>query len=121
MSEKNYVLLDEKSIFIDERVKIGENVIIYENTRIDGNSEICDNVTIYPNCFIVNSIIGKGSKIYSSYIENSNIGARNIINPFSSIKRVVSETAVVVSPCSEVKNTRLKRLKNKKSDCSISG
>ena len=83
MNDKNYVLIDEKSTFIDERVKIGENVIIYENNRIDGCSEICDNVTIYPNSFIVNSIIGKGSKIYSSYIENCRIGARNIINPFS--------------------------------------
>ena len=120
MKEKNYILLDEKSIFIDERVKIGENVIIYENNRIDGDSVICDNVTIYPNSFIVNSIIGKGSKIYSSYIENSHIGARNIINSFSSIKRVVSETAVVVPPCSEVKNIRLKKLKNKNTETSIS-
>ncbi len=109
MSEKNYVLVDDKSIFIDERVKIGENVIIYENNRIDGNSDIGDNVTIYPNSFIVNSIIGKGSKIYSSYIENSRIGARNIINSFSSIKRVVSETAVIIPPCSEIKNSKLKR------------
>lgn len=113
MNDKNYVLIDEKSTFIDERVKIGENVIIYENNRIDGCSEICDNVTIYPNSFIVNSIIGKGSKIYSSYIENCRIGARNIINPFSTIKKVVSETDVVVSSCSEVKNIRLKRSKRK--------
>ena len=112
--------MDEKTIFIDERVKIGENVIIYENNRIDGVSEIGDNVTIYPNSFIVNSIIGKGSKIYSSYIENSHIGARNIINSFSSIKRVVSETAVVVPPCSDIKNIRLKRVKNKKAEVSIS-
>ena len=120
MNGKNYVLIDEKSIFIDERVKIGENVIIYENNRIDGNSVICDNVTIYPNSFIVNSIIGKGSKIYSSYIENSHIGERNIINSFSSLKRIISETGVVVSPCSEVKSIKLKCVKNRQSNVSIS-
>ena len=75
---------------------------------------------LYLDTDIVNSIIGKGSKIYSSYIENSRIGARNIINSFSSIKRVVSETAVVVPPCSEVKNIRLKRLKSKQATDSVS-
>ena len=110
MKEKNYVLVDEKSIFIDERAKIGDNVIIYENNRIDGESEICDNVTIYPNSFIANSIVGKGSKIYSSYIENSHIGARNIVNPFSCLKRVISESAVIIAPCSNIKNKRIKRM-----------
>lgn len=109
MSKKNYVLLDKKSIFIDERVKIGENVIIYENNRIDGASEIGDNVTIYPNSFIVNSIIGKGTKIYASYIENSTIGARNIIKPFSYLKKVESDSSVVFLPFSDIKNQRIKK------------
>ena len=70
MENKNYVILDKKSVFIDEQVQIGENVIIYENNRIEGDSVIGDNVTIFPNSFIVNSIIGKGSKVYSSFLEN---------------------------------------------------
>ena len=99
--------MDKKSVFIDERAKIGENVIIYENNRIDGNCVIEDNVTIFPNCFIVNSIIGKGTKIYTSVIENSKIGARNIIKPFSLLKRVVTEDSTIVPACSEIKNISL--------------
>ena len=107
MGKQKYVLIDKKSIFIDDRAKIGENVIIYENNRIDGNSEIGDNVTIYPNSFIVNSIIGKGSKIYTSVIENCKIGERNIVKPFSYIKRIVTEDGVVVDPFTERKNLTL--------------
>lgn len=109
MNKNNYVLIDKKSTFIDERVKIGENVIIYENNRIDGECEIGDNVTIFPNSFIVNSIIGKGTKIYSSFIEYSKIGARCIIGPYSHLKRVVAESGVKVPACSERKNARLNR------------
>lgn len=114
MKQNNYVILDKKSVFIDERAKIGDNVIIYENNRIDGDCVIGDNVTIFPNSFIVNSIIGKGSKIYSSFIENSKIGARCIIGPYSHLKRVVSEVGVIIPACSERKNERLKRVINNK-------
>ena len=34
MKEKNYVLIDEKSIFIDERAKIGENVALGPNVVV---------------------------------------------------------------------------------------
>ena len=99
--------MDKKSIFIDEQVQIGENVIIYENNRIDGDSVIGDNVTIFPNSFIVNSIIGKGTKIYSSLIENSKLGEGCIIGPFSHLKRVNTERGTIVSACSEFKNKKL--------------
>ena len=106
MRNKNFVLKDKKSIFIDSQASIGENVIIYENNRIDGDSVISDNVTIFPNSFIVNSIIGKGSKIYSSFIENSKIGAGCIVGPYSHLKRVECENGVTIPSLSEHKNKK---------------
>lgn len=47
---------------------------------------IADNVTIYPNSYIFNSIIGKGTKIYSSFIENSEIGACCQVGPFAHLR-----------------------------------
>ena len=107
MRNKNYVLKDKKSIFIDEQVRIGENVIIYENNRIDGDSVIADNVTIFPNSYIVNSIIGKGSKIYSSFIENSRIGAGCIVGPYSHLKRVECENGLTIPSLTELKNKKI--------------
>ncbi len=107
MRNKNFVLKDKKSIFIDSQARIGENVIIYENNRIDGDSVILDNVTIFPNSFIVNSIIGKGSKIYSSFIENSKIGAGCIVGPYTHLKRVECENGVTVPSLSEHKYKKL--------------
>lgn len=86
MKKRDVIFMDKNSIFIDKRAKIGANVIIYENNRIDGNSVIEENVTIFPNSYVSNSIIGKGTKIYSSHIENSKIGACSMIGPFSFIR-----------------------------------
>lgn len=106
MSKVNYVLLDKKSTFIDKRAKIGENVIIYENNRIDGDTIIGDNVTIFPNCFISNAVIGKGSKIHSSVIERSELGACMLVGPFSYIinSKIASHTKI--SAFSEIKHNK---------------
>lgn len=107
MKRNNYVLVDKKSIFIDKRVKLGDNVIIYENNRIEGECTIGDNVTIFPGCFLINSSIGKGAKIYSSFIENSKIGARCIVGSFSCLRKVNSENGVMISACSNLKAVTL--------------
>ena len=86
MKSNDFIIKDEKSVFIDDDVVIGENVIIYENNRIERGSIIEDNVTIYPNCFISNSKIGKGSKVYSSMVENSEVGECCMIGPYAHLR-----------------------------------
>lgn len=86
MKRNNVVIKDKSSVFIDEKVKLGENVIIYENNRIEGTTVIGDNVTIFPNNFISDSVIGKGSKIYSSHIENSEVGVCASVGPFAHLR-----------------------------------
>ena len=107
MKHEDYILLSKNSVFIDKRAKIGKNAIIYENNRIDGESIIGDNVTIFPNSFIANTIIGKGSKIYSSVIENSKIGDRCIVLPFVYLKRSSVDSGVIVPAFSEVKQKKI--------------
>lgn len=86
MNNKNFVIKDKKSVFIDDTVEIGENVIIYENNRIEGDTVIDDNVTIYPNNFISNSKISKGTKLYSSFVENSVIGECCMVGPYAHLR-----------------------------------
>lgn len=111
MALKDYVLMDKKSIFIDKRTKIGKNVIIYENCRIEGECEIEDNVTIFPNCFISNSIIGKGTKIYSSIIENSKIGCCTSVGPYCHIRGAGVGDFVHVGDFSVIKHVKVSKNK----------
>ena len=105
----DFVIKNKRSVYIDEKVKIGKNVIIYENNRIEGNSIIEDNVTIFPNCFITNSIIGKGSKIYSALIEKTEIGVCSSIGPYSVLKNAKLEDYAKIGSFCEVKNAELKK------------
>ena len=111
MALKDYVLMDKKSTFVDKRTKIGKNVIIYENCRIEGECEIKDNVTIFPNCFISNSIIGKGTKLYSSIIENSEIGGCASIGPYCHMRSVCVGDFVFIGDFSVLKHTKVPKNK----------
>lgn len=112
MNKLNYVMLDKKSTFVDKTVKIGENVIIYENNRIEGDTVIGDNVTIYPNCFISNAVIGKGTKIHCSVIEKSEIGACSSIGPFSYIINSKLGFHTKIQAFSEIRRKNLLKSKN---------
>ena len=105
----DYVLKDKKSIFIDKKTKVGKNVIIYENNRIEGASVIEDNVTIFPNCFISDSSIGKGSKIYSAVIEKSKLGVCCSVGPFTIIKKSAVKDFAKVGAFSELKSATIEQ------------
>lgn len=83
---KSLTLKDKKTIFIDDSVIIGENVVIYENNRIEGNTVIGDNVVLLPNNYIVDTVIGEGSTINYSQSEDAVIGKNCKIGPFSRLR-----------------------------------
>ena len=78
--------INRKSCYIGKNVKLGKNVVIYENNHIEGNVEIGDNTTILPNNLIVNAKIGKNCSIHTSVIENSIVGNDVAIGPFAHLR-----------------------------------
>lgn len=102
------MLKDKNSIFIDNKAVIGENVIIYENNRIEGECVIGDNVTIYPNSFIDSSVIGKGTKIYSSFIEKAKVGSCCLVGPYAHLRAgsVIDDFVKIGNFC-EIKNSEI--------------
>ena len=83
---KNLVLKNKKSVYIDKNVKIGNDVTIYENVRIEGNTIINDGVKILPNCFIKDSIIGSGSQIIYSHVDEAEVGENCVVGPFARLR-----------------------------------
>ncbi len=102
---KNYKILDERSVFIDDAVIIGDNVIIYENNRIEGNTVIGAGSVIMPNCYIKDTIIGENSTINFSQCEEAKVGNGCYVGPFARLrpKADIRDGAKVGNFC-EVKN-----------------
>lgn len=87
MKENNKPIIKAKgNVFIDNNIAFGKNVIVYPNNYIEGNCTIGDNVVLLPNNFISNSQIGEGCKIFSSVIENSEVGDKATIGPFAHLR-----------------------------------
>ena len=106
--KKNIKIFDKKSVFIDEKVKLGDNVVIHENINISGECEIGDNVEIFGCTFISNSKIGAGCKIVASFIEDSQIGENNAIGPFARIRpNTKTKANVKIGNFVEIKNSSI--------------
>lgn len=83
---KNLKLIGKKSIFIDDDVEIGNNVVIYENNRIEKGSKIGDNTVLLPSNQITASIIGENVMIESSHISESIVHNNVSIGPFARLR-----------------------------------
>ncbi len=70
---------------------------------------IDDNVTIFPNSYIISSFIGKGSKIYSSLIEKSSIEKCVYVGPFSHLKFTNVDSNTKIGAFSELKNCKISK------------
>ena len=84
--ENGVTLIDPKSIYIGSDVEIGRDTIIYPGNVIEGNSKIGEEVILYPNSRISNSIISNNVEIQSSVIIDSEIGEKTTVGPFAYIR-----------------------------------
>ena len=83
---ENLRLLDERSIFIDERAVIGNNVTIYENNRIEGACVIGDGVTLLPGNYIKDTKIGERTTFNASQAESSSVGSDVSVGPYAHLR-----------------------------------
>ena len=83
---KNFKIIDEHSVFIDDSVTFGDDVTVYENNRIEGNTVVGDGCAILPNNRIKNCVIGKGATIEFSHAEDAEIGNNVSVGPFARLR-----------------------------------
>lgn len=79
-------ILDPEHTYIDAGVTIGEDSVIYPNVHIQEASVIGKRVTILPNSFLRNAVIGDDVTIDSSKIVESSVGSRSTVGPMSHLR-----------------------------------
>lgn len=84
--ENGVDFIDIRNTYIDEKTIIGRGTLIYPNVIIEGNTVIGENCIIGLATKIVDSNIGDGSKVESSYILKSNVGRNTSIGPFAYLR-----------------------------------
>ena len=100
--------LNPESTYIDMDVKIEKDVIIHPNVCIYGSTVIEEDCEIFSNTKIVNSFIGKNTKIDSSVIYDSKVGENTNIGPFAYLRpNSIIEDAVKIGDFVEIKNSTI--------------
>lgn len=84
--DNGVTILNPDATYIDLDVKIENDVILHPNIFLYGNTLIQEDCEIFPNTKIVNSVIGKNTKIESSVIYGSRVGKNTTIGPFAYLR-----------------------------------
>ncbi len=86
LMEEGVILINPEATYVEDKVKIGRDTIIYPNAIIRGNTIIGENCEILGNTKIDDSIIGNDVKIESSSIEKSRLEDKVTIGPYAHIR-----------------------------------
>lgn len=79
-------IIDPKSTYIEDNVKIGMDTVIYPGTIIEGGSVIGEECIIGPNSRIVSSEIGNQVEIANSVVLESSVDDNTHVGPFAYIR-----------------------------------
>jgi len=79
-------LIDPRTVYIDDGVKIGMDTVIYPGAYIEAGSEVGESCIIGPNSRIIRSSIGSGAEIDNSVVDESSVGDNVHIGPFEYLR-----------------------------------
>lgn len=102
-------LADPQRIDIRGTVTSGQDVFVDVNTVFEGNVELGDNVSIGPNCVLIDCTIASGAVIEAnSIIEQAEVGADCTVGPYARLRPgAVMQTRAKVGNFVEMKKATL--------------
>ena len=99
---------DPGSVYIDLGAELGQDTVVRPDTHILGESRIGRDCEVGPNSIVTDSVIGDDCRVVSSSVEESNLGDRVSVGPFSRVRggsRLMDD--VYLGTSVEVKNSVL--------------
>jgi bifunctional UDP-N-acetylglucosamine pyrophosphorylase/glucosamine-1-phosphate N-acetyltransferase len=84
---KGITMIDPETTYIDADVRLAADTVLYPNVHLEGECMIGGNVTIYPNCRIMNSWINVGCVVYeNTSIDSAHLETGVKIGPFARVR-----------------------------------
>ncbi|MCY0865788.1 MAG: bifunctional UDP-N-acetylglucosamine diphosphorylase/glucosamine-1-phosphate N-acetyltransferase GlmU [Sulfobacillus sp.] len=101
-------IIDPDTTYIDAEVEIGQDTVIYPMTFIQGRTKIGRDCQIGPMTTIRSSRLGDGVWVDRSVVEQSALGSKVRVGPFSHLRPGTSlDRDVKIGNFVELKNTRV--------------
>lgn len=86
LMEEGVTIVDPATTYLDKRVEVGQDTIIYPFTFLEGKTKVGQNCVLGPGTRVVDSTIGDCVEARNSIIIESVVGSRCQIGPFAYIR-----------------------------------
>lgn len=87
LMEEGVLMIDPRTVYVEESVEIGAGTVVYPNVFIRGRSKIGSFTVIESNAFISDSEIGDSVQVRGgSYLENSKLHNKVSVGPYARLR-----------------------------------
>ena len=107
-ADRNVVIYDPATTYIDLDVEIGEGAIIHPMVTLSGKTRIGKNAVIFSGTELIDTEVGENVDIRSSYAIETKIGNNTTVGPFACLRKGANIGAYCrVGDFVEVKNSNI--------------
>jgi bifunctional UDP-N-acetylglucosamine pyrophosphorylase / glucosamine-1-phosphate N-acetyltransferase len=101
-------VIDPRSTWIEAEVEIGADATIEPGTYLRGRSTIGSDSVIGPHTTVIDSRVGAGCRVLSSYLHDAEVGDEAAVGPFAHLRPgAVLGTRAKAGAFVEIKNSRI--------------
>ena len=79
-------VIDPANTYIDPTCTVGRGAVLLPGTVLRGKTRIGEDCTVGPNAMIRDSVIGAGSTVNASQVNESTVGAGTTVGPFAYVR-----------------------------------
>ncbi|MHB8440288.1 MAG: NTP transferase domain-containing protein [Acidimicrobiales bacterium] len=100
---RGVTMWDPERTYVDAAVEIEPDVVLFPGVVLQGDCVVAAGAELGPDCHLVDTKVGEGSRITKSSVQNAQIGAHAVVGPFVSIEAGVSVApGAIVGPFSHL-------------------
>ncbi|MBQ2062757.1 MAG: glucosamine-1-phosphate N-acetyltransferase [Oscillospiraceae bacterium] len=86
LAERGVTVIDPANIYVDPTCTVGAGTVLLPGAILRGDTHIAENCEIGPNSMIRDSVIGEGTTVNASQINESTVGCRTTVGPFTYVR-----------------------------------
>lgn len=108
LMQSGVTIVDPATTYIEPEVEVSPDTIIQPGCHLRGSTRVGPDCDIGPNTYVVDSYIGRGSRVWFSVLESAQVGNDVLMGPFAHLRPgAVIEDRVHLGNYAEVKNSRI--------------
>ena len=101
-------IVDPAATYIEPEVTVEPDAVIHPGCHLRGRTHIARDCEVGPNTYLIDTVLGAGSRVWFSVLEGATVGERVSIGPFSHLRPgAVIEDEVTLGNYAEVKASRI--------------